>query len=141
MAALLVHLLAGLLFGAGLAVSGMIDPAKVTNFLDLAGTWDPTLAFVMAGAVAVAFAGYRVAFGLGKPVLAEAFQLPPRAAIDLRLAAGAAVFGAGWGLAGFCPGPALASLGLGAPGAWVFVAAMAAGMFLARLVPESAKKG
>ena len=93
------------------------------------------------GAVAVAFAGYRVAFGLGKPVLAEAFQLPPRAAIDLRLAAGAAVFGAGWGLAGFCPGPALASLGLGAPGAWVFVAAMAAGMFLARLVPESAKKG
>lgn len=139
MGAFLVHLAAGLVFGAGLALSGMIDPAKVTNFLDVAGAWDPTLAFVMAGAVAVAFAGYRLAFARGRPILGGSFDLPARTRIDGRLVGGAAIFGVGWGLAGFCPGPALASLGLG-QGAWVFVAAMVAGMFLARLLPDSAKK-
>ena len=141
MAPILAHLAAGLLFGAGLAISGMVDPAKVTNFLDLAGSWDPTLAFVMGGAVAAAFAGYRIAFARGAPVLADRFELPGRNRIDGRLLGGAAIFGIGWGLVGFCPGPAIASLGLGAGGAWLFVAAMLGGMFLARLVPDSAKKG
>ena len=141
MAAILVHLAAGLLFGAGLAISGMVDPAKVTNFLDPAGTWDPTLVFVMGGAVVVAFAGYRIAFARGAPVLADRFELPGRNRIDSRLLGGAVIFGIGWGLVGFCPGPAIASLGLGSSGAWLFVAAMLGGMFLARLVPDSAKKG
>lgn len=141
MAAILVHLAAGLLFGAGLAISGMVDPAKVTNFLDLAGSWDPTLAFVMGGAVAVAFAGYRIAFARGAPVLADRFELLASNRIDGRLLGGAAIFGIGWGLVGFCPGPAIASLGLGSTGVWLFVAAMLGGMFLARRVPDSAKKG
>lgn len=135
MGGVLAHLAAGLIFGAGLAVSGMMDPAKVRNFLDVAGAWDPTLAFVMAGAVAVAFLGYRLASARQRPLLAERFHLPTRTGIDTRLVAGAAIFGIGWGLVGFCPGPALASLGLSGR-AWVFVAAMAIGMAAARLVQD-----
>ncbi|ROP99788.1 hypothetical protein EDC65_1576 [Stella humosa] len=140
MGALLVHLAAGLLFGGGLAVSGMVDPAKVTNFLDVAGKWDPTLAFVMGAAVAVTFVGYRLAFARGRPLIADRFELPTQASIDGRLVGGAAVFGVGWGLIGFCPGPALTSLGLGSGGTWVFAIAMVAGMIAARCVPASAKR-
>lgn len=133
----IVNLLLGLLFGIGLVISGMADPAKVLNFLDLAGTWDPSLAFVMGGAVIVAFFGYRFALGRKRPLLAPDFQLPTRRAIDGRLVAGAAIFGLGWGLGGFCPGPALTSLGLAETGTLVFVPAMFAGMLAARFVTRS----
>ena len=101
---ILVNLIAGILFGLGLLVSGMANPAKVINFLDLAGTWDPSLAFVMAGAIAVALPGYRLVFRRSAPVLSDRFRLPTRTAIDYRLVLGAAVFGIGWGL-GLLPGP------------------------------------
>jgi hypothetical protein len=130
---LLAGLVSGLVFGLGLVVSGMIDPAKVLNFLDVAGSWDPSLAFVMAGAVAVTFAGYRLVHTRARPLLAERFDLPARRDIDARLMSGAAIFGLGWGLGGYCPGPAVTALGLGAPGTIVFVAAMLAGMWAARL--------
>lgn len=128
----IVNLLLGLLFGIGLVISGMADPAKVLNFLDLAGSWDPSLAFVMGGAVIVAFFGYRVVLSRKRPLMAADFQLPKRSAIDGRLVAGAAIFGLGWGLGGFCPGPALTSLGLAETGTLVFVPAMFAGMLAAR---------
>lgn len=129
-------LVAGVVFGVGLIVSGMTDPAKVRNFLDLAGLWDPSLAFVMGGAVVVAFIGYRLAFASGAPLFAERFSLPTSTQIDLRLVAGAALFGIGWGLAGFCPGPALASVYSGGASAWIFVAAMLTGMWAARRLVE-----
>ena len=125
-------LLAGLLFGAGLALSGMVNPMKVQNFLDLAGTWDPTLIFVMAGGLAVTFIGYRLVLGWSRPLHAASFSLPGAQGIDARLVTGAALFGAGWGLTGFCPGPAIASLVFGYWPSVVFVAAMAAGMLLVR---------
>jgi uncharacterized membrane protein YedE/YeeE len=130
----IVNLLLGLLFGIGLVISGMADPAKVINFLDLAGSWDPSLAFVMGGAVVVAFFGYRLVLGRKRPLLAADFQLPKRSAIDGRLVAGAAIFGLGWGLGGFCPGPALTSLGLAETGTLVFVPAMFAGMLGGQMV-------
>jgi uncharacterized protein len=129
---ILISAIAGLVFGLGLIISGMSDPAKVQNFLDLFGIWDPSLAFVMAGAIAVTFVGYRVTFGRGRPLLADAFSLPTKAAIDSPLVIGAALFGVGWGLSGFCPGPAVVSLPLLATGTLVFVPAMVAGMLLAR---------
>ncbi|MFN8946208.1 MAG: DUF6691 family protein [Alphaproteobacteria bacterium] len=129
-------LAAGVVFGVGLIVSGMTDPAKVRNFLDLAGLWDPSLAFVMGGAVVVAFIGYRLAFASGAPLFAERFSLPTSTQVDLRLVAGAALFGIGWGLAGFCPGPALASVYSGGASAWIFVAAMLTGMWAARRLVE-----
>ena len=134
----LVNFLLGLLFGIGLVVSGMADPAKVLGFLDPLGQWDPSLAFVMAGAVLVAFVGYRLAFRRGRPLLAPSFQLPARTDVDQRLVVGAGLFGIGWGLGGFCPGPALVSLGLASPGVLVFVPAMLLGMWAARLVGTSA---
>lgn len=126
----LLGLLAGLIFGAGLILSGMADPAKVLNFLDLAGTWDASLAFVMAGAVAVSFVGYRLVWRRPKPVLMDDFQIPSATAIDGRLIGGAALFGIGWGIGGFCPGPALTSVTLAAPGTLAFVPAMILGMWL-----------
>ncbi|MDQ6437039.1 YeeE/YedE family protein [Mesorhizobium sp. LHD-90] len=131
---LIVNVLLGLLFGIGLVVSGMSDPDKVLNFLDLAGTWDPSLAFVMGGGVLVAFIGYRVVLRRDRPLMADGFKVPTKTAIDGRLLGGAAVFGIGWGLGGFCPGPALTALGLGQPGALVFLAAMFIGFWIARLV-------
>ena len=131
----LVNLLLGLLFGVGLVVSGMSDPAKVLNFLDFFGNWDPSLAFVMGGAVLVAAVGYRLVTQRQRPVLAESFSLPTRKDIDSRLVVGAAIFGIGWGLGGFCPGPALTSLGLGSSGVLVFLPFMFAGLWLARLLP------
>ncbi|PJN95274.1 permease, partial [Amaricoccus sp. HAR-UPW-R2A-40] len=96
--------LVGLVFGLGIAVSGMINPAKVLNFFDVAGSWDPSLAFVMGGAVLVAFVGYRLVLGRPRPLLDPHFHLPKASAIDARLVGGAAIFGVGWGIAGFCPG-------------------------------------
>ena len=134
----LVQFVIGLIFGLCLLVSGMSDPAKVLNFLDLggirAGTWDASLAFVMAGAVAVTFIGYKFVLKRPQPIFAERLHLPGTADLDLRIILGPAIFGVGWGLVGFCPGPALTALGFGAPTALLFVAAMLAGMVLARWV-------
>ena len=126
--AILAALLAGLLFGLGLVVSAMVDPAKVLGFLDLAGDWDPSLALVMVGAIPVAALGFVLGRRRPRPLLAASFQPPTARALDSRLIRGAALFGAGWGLVGFCPGPALASLALGAWQSWVFAAAMLLGM-------------
>jgi len=123
----------GLIFGLGIAVSGMINPAKVLNFFDLAGTWDPSLAFVMAGALAVVIPGYRLVFRRPAPVLEPAFQVPQSRVIDQRLILGSATFGIGWGIAGFCPGGALPALGTGDPLVPLFIAALTAGMLAARL--------
>lgn len=136
MKATIAQFCVGLLFGIGLIVSGMSDPAKVLNFLDVAaiasGDWDASLAFVMAGAVSVAFIGYRLVLRRPSPLLADRFQVPTRTEIDGRLISGAALFGLGWGLAGFCPGPALVALGSGQNLVWLFVGAMLAGMASAR---------
>lgn len=124
----LTEFLIGLLFGVGLLLSGMTDPAKVIAFLDLFGAWDPSLALVMGGAIAVGFVGFAVAKKRTTALLGGAMQLPTRRDIDRRLVIGALVFGTGWGLAGFCPGPALVSAGAGQVQAVVFVVAMLAGM-------------
>lgn len=128
-----VSLFAGLLFGVGLAMSGMLDPARVLGFLDFAGEWDRSLAFVLGGAVAVSAAGMVAMGRMRQPLLAKAFDLPTKRRIDGRLLIGASLFGIGWGLAGFCPGPALAALSLGLPKAFAFVAAMLAGMWCFRM--------
>jgi hypothetical protein len=136
-----VNLIAGLIFGLGLVISGMANPAKVQNFLDLAGTFDPSLIFVMAGAVAVTFIGYRLVLRRPRPVLAERFYLPAASIIDGRLILGAGLFGIGWGLSGFCPGPAIISLPLLAKGTLIFVPAMLAGIALARLLAQGKARG
>lgn len=135
----LAAVLAGLLFGLGLAISGMMDPARVIGFLDVAGRWNPSLAFVLAGAVLVSAFGYAVVRRLSYPLFAPKFEIPRRKDIDLKLVGGAALFGIGWGLSGFCPGPALASLTLGLPASLAFVAAMLLGMALTRLLPRSSR--
>lgn len=128
-----VSLVAGLIFGLGLTVSGMIDPAKVLNFLDVSGNWDPSLGFVMAGAVSVAAIGFWVAGSRGRPVFDVDFHESIRLSVDRPLIVGAVLFGIGWGLVGYCPGPALASLGLGRGETLIFLAAMVAGMGVHRL--------
>lgn len=120
----------GLLFGVGLILAGMTDPSKVLGFLDLAGLWDPSLAFVMGGAILVSLGAFALAKKRTTSFLGGAMQLPTNRDIDKRLVTGSLLFGAGWGLAGFCPGPALVSLGTGNPKAVVFVLAMLAGMAL-----------
>ena len=127
---MLVASFAGALFGLGLAVSGMMNPAKVIGFLDLAGGWDPTLAFVMGGALLVTIPAFRVILGRPRPILADTFALPTKSALDGRLLGGAALFGVGWGLSGFCPGPAVAALTTGLTPVFAFVAAMMVGMVL-----------
>lgn len=129
----LLALLSGALFGAGLALSGMMNPARVRGFLDLFGDWDPTLAFVMGGAVLVMGAVWLVQRRLARPLADSEFHLPGTSTLDARLIGGAALFGAGWGLAGLCPGPAIASLGTALLPAAIFVGAMLAGMALFRL--------
>jgi uncharacterized membrane protein YedE/YeeE len=131
-----VNLGLGLIFGVGLVISGMSDPAKVLNFLDLFGTWDPSLAFVMGGAVVVAFFGYRFVLKRPAPIAGGSFHLPTRSDIDGRVIAGPAIFGLGWGLSGFCPGPAITALPLGAAGTYAFVPAMIVGMWAARIAIE-----
>jgi uncharacterized membrane protein YedE/YeeE len=125
-----VGLLAGVLFGAGLVIGGMTEPAKVRGFLDFFGAWDPTLMFVMGGAVSVHWLAYRWVRGRKAPLIASAFQIPSRKDIDLKLLAGAALFGFGWGLGGYCPGPAVASLPSGGLSVLAFVAAMLAASWL-----------
>lgn len=134
----LVNLLAGLVFGLGLLISGMANPAKVQNFLDPFGAFDPSLIFVMAGAVLVTFIGYRLVLSRPKPMLATRFFLPAAKDIDARLIGGATLFGIGWGLSGFCPGPAITSLPLLAKGTLAFVPAMLAGLAIARLAGRTA---
>ncbi|GAB2874885.1 membrane protein [Pseudoduganella ginsengisoli] len=136
--AVLTSLLAGLLFGIGLMVSGMANPAKVLGFLDVAGRWDPSLAFVMASAIAVGALAFLVAGRLQRSWLGLPMQLPGNASVTPRLVLGSAAFGIGWGLAGFCPGPALVALGAGYPKAWGFVAAMLAGMAVFELIERLA---
>ncbi|MFL9941907.1 DUF6691 family protein [Paraburkholderia graminis] len=138
--ALLTALFSGLLFGVGLMVSGMANPAKVLGFLDLAGRWDPSLAFVMAGAIAVGSIAFLVAKRRKKSLLGRSIQIPAGKQVTLRLVMGSAVFGVGWGLAGFCPGPALVALGAGFPKAWGFAAAMLGGMAVFEIF-ERAKLG
>ena len=127
---ILTALFAGLVFGLGLIVSGMSNPAKVLGFLDLAGRWDPSLAFVMAGAILAAAPAFALARRRKASLLGEAMRLPAAGAIDRRLALGALAFGAGWGLAGYCPGPALVSLAAGGAKPWIFTLSMLAGMVL-----------
>jgi len=127
---LLSAFLVGLLFGVGLILAGMTDPSKVVGFLDLMGTWDPSLTFVMGGAVLVGLVAFRFARKRAKAFLGGAMHLPDSRDIDRRLVLGSIVFGIGWGIAGFCPGPALVSLGAGQDKAAVFVVAMLGGMVL-----------
>lgn len=127
---LVASALAGLLFGLGLIVSGMVNPAKVLGFLDLTGAWDPSLGLVMAGAVGVGLVAFTLAGWRTRSLLGEPMGLPPTRRIDARLLLGSLAFGAGWGLAGFCPGPAIVAMGIGEIQAIVFVAAMLAGMGL-----------
>lgn len=125
-------LLSGLLFGIGLTFSGMADPARVRGFLDVAGDWDPTLAFVMAGALVVMAAAWAIARRMEHPLFAPRFSLPDRTDLDWRLVGGAALFGIGWGVAGICPGPAVATLAFAPAAILPFIAAMIAGMAVAR---------
>lgn len=124
----LAALVSGLLFGFGLSLSGMLDPARVRGFLDVAGAWDPSLAFVLGGAVTVAAIGYRLSRRFDHPLLDERFHRPTKTAVDAPLLSGSAIFGIGWGLVGLCPGPAIASLSLGRLPTFLFVVAMLVGM-------------
>lgn len=126
--------LSGLVFGIGISISGMANPAKVLNFFDVAGTWDPSLAFVMGGALVVTFIGYRFVMKRPAPSLSSSFQLPTRRDLDLPLIGGSAVFGVGWGIAGFCPGGALPALGTGQLEVFIFVAALLGGIVAAKLL-------
>lgn len=130
----------GLLFGLGIAISGMINPAKVLNFFDIAGRWDPSLIFVMGGALITTFLGYRLVFGRAKPLLEGGFALPATTRIDARLIGGAALFGVGWGIAGFCPGGALPALGTGRWEVLVFTAALISGIGIARFLQKLASR-
>jgi len=134
--AVVLAVLAGAVFAIGLAVAGMTVPAKVTGFLDVGGAWDPTLALVMAGAIAV-YAPVARIVRRRRPLVSEQFHWPTPRAIDARLIGGAAIFGVGWGLSGYCPGPALTSIGSGAASALVFVAAMIAGIVVTRAVDRA----
>jgi len=129
---LLSTYLIGLVFGVGISISGMANPAKVLNFFDIAGTWDPSLIFVMGGALVTTFVGYKLVFGRSAPVFEGGFSVPTNRRIDARLIGGSAVFGIGWGIAGFCPGGALPALGTGRWEVFAFTAALIAGIFLAK---------
>ena len=132
-------LVSGLLFGAGLTISGMVNPAKILNFLDLTGQFDATLIFVMGAGLIVAAIGYQIMFRRSTPFFDGQFHLPTETGIDAKLIGGAALFGIGWGLSGFCPGPAIASLVFGYQQSFIFVAAMIAGTLLVRFIPTSSK--
>jgi len=131
---ILVPLAGGTIFGAGLTVGGMTDPARVRSFLDIAGAWDPTLAFVVGGAVLVMALAWLVQRRMLRPFFAEGFSLPDRSDLTPRLIGGSALFGIGWGIAGLCPGPGFAALAIEPVSAAIFIAAMLAGMGLVRLV-------
>lgn len=129
---IIIAYLIGIVFGVGISLSGMANPAKVINFFDVAGTWDPSLIFVMGGAVIVTFLGYRFVLKRSMPIFDRRFLLPGSHVIDGKLLAGSAVFGIGWGIAGFCPGGALPALGTGRIEVILFTAALVAGIFAAR---------
>lgn len=134
----LVVFLIGALFGTGIVLSGMANPAKVLNFFDLAGSFDPSLAFVMAGALSIAAPGYALLFRMrDKPLFDQSFRLPKASAIDAKLIGGSAVFGIGWGVAGFCPGASIPALGLGHASAAIFVAALLIGILIARRLAKA----
>ena len=139
---LLLQFVIGLTFGSGLVLAGMTNPAKVLNFLDVAaiptGGWDPSLALVLAGAIAVTFIGFKIVLRRKQPIFADTFHLPSAKELDVRIVAGPAIFGIGWGLAGFCPGPALTALSGGSVSAFQFVAAMLIGMGAARWAANGA---
>lgn len=137
---ILVAFCIGLIFGIGLVVSGMSNPAKVLNFFDVFGSWDPSLAFVMAGAVAIAGVGFRLVLRRPAPILSDSFDLPGASAVDSRLMGGAAIFGVGWGLSGFCPGPAFTAVTFAEPGTLAFLPAMLAGMWAARALAAPGDK-
>lgn len=130
----IVSLISGLIFGLGLIIGGMANPQKILNFLDIFGQWDPSLIFMMGAAVITTFLGFRYVLKNERPILAGKFELPTRKNIDKSLIIGAALFGIGWGLGGFCPGPALTSISLGATGTYIFVLSMIAGMWGAKLI-------
>ncbi len=129
---LIITYLIGLVFGIGISVSGMANPAKVLNFFDFAGTWDPSLILVMGAALVTAFIGYRIVLRQPQPLIDPKFHLPNNPRIDARLVGGSAVFGVGWGIAGFCPGGALPALGTGRIDVLTFVAALIVGIFIAK---------
>jgi hypothetical protein len=124
----------GLIFGLGIAISGMANPAKVLNFFDLAGSWDPSLAFVMGGALIVTFAGYQFVLRRSRPIIEDRFQIPHNRNIDMRLIGGSALFGIGWGISGFCPGGVLPVLGTGQSEVILFVLALVAGILAAQAI-------
>lgn len=126
--------IAGLLFGGGLTVSQMVNPKKVISFLDITGDWDPSLAFVMGGALLVTLVGYSFVLKRSEPLFDEKFRLPTRKDVDAPLLIGAALFGAGWGLAGLCPGPALASASFAGMNAYIFVGTMVVTIFIYRFI-------
>ncbi len=130
--------LIGVVFGVGISISGMANPAKVLNFFDIVGTWDPSLIFVMGGALVTTFVGYKLVFGREAPVFEDGFSVPTSRTIDTKLVGGSAVFGIGWGIAGFCPGGALPALGTGRWEVFAFVAALLCGIFLAKFVQSIA---
>jgi len=132
MSEILVGLISGFIFGLGLCLSGLADPSVVQGFLDVAGTWNPALLFVMGAGLTVTLIGYRLVFGRGRPLWSPRFNLPTSTAIDTPLISGAVIFGVGWGLAGYCPGPALVSLASGRIEVFVFVTAMVTGMIAVR---------
>lgn len=127
-------LVTGLVFGTGIAISGMMDPAKVLNFFDLEGTWDPSLAFVMGGALVITYFGYRLAWKRSAPLFAGSFQVPTGSDIDMKLVGGSALFGIGWGIAGFCPGAAIPALGTGRWEVLLFLGAVVVGFYVRRLL-------
>lgn len=128
---ILAALASGALFGIGLTVAQMVNPVKVLDFLDLLGNWDPSLALVMGGGVAVTLVTFRWVLGRERPLLDEQFHLPTRKDIDARLVIGSAIFGLGWGLGGYCPGPAVAAITFGSPEPWLFIPAMLLGSWVA----------
>ncbi len=133
--------IAGLIFGIGIAISGMANPAKVLNFFDIAGTWDPSLIFVMGGALVVTFIGYKLVLGREAPLVDTQFFVPTSRTLDARLIGGSLVFGVGWGIAGFCPGGALPAIGTGRVDVLIFTAALIAGILIAKnLQTRSAQK-
>tara|TARA_R110002096_G_scaffold257381_1_gene450823 strand:- start:154542 stop:154952 length:411 start_codon:yes stop_codon:yes gene_type:complete len=131
---IIIGFASGLIFGLGLVISGMSNPAKVLNFLDLFGRFDPSLIFVMGGAIAVAFVGYKLVLKRDQPILGELFHIPTRKDIDKNLVLGAAFFGIGWGIGGFCPGPALSAMFLGSEGILYFLPAMFVGLIATKLI-------
>lgn len=138
---LLVFYLIGLVFGVGIMISGMANPAKVLNFFDVAGHWDPSLIFVMGGALATTFIGYRFVFRRARPVMDSQFHAPANRTIDARLIGGSALFGIGWGISGFCPGGALPAIGTGRWEVIAFVTALLAGILLAKGVQTNKSAG